>query len=98
MCGMVGDDVVKTLTELFDFVRGKVPVRGLSGPPELAMSHLLERHDFAETWRVRLGHRRGATRGTNGESRHADDSSCHNQSPWLSLLTAILSWQSNAGS
>ena len=80
MRGVVQEDVVEALAEFLDFVGSEVPVAGLPRQPELGVPHLLQRHDFAEAWRVRLGPRRAATRGTKSDQHRAGKSSLRHTS------------------
>lgn len=51
--------IVEAFVQFADLVLGERPVAGATGEPELAVAHLLQRHDLAEAGLARCLRRRG---------------------------------------
>jgi hypothetical protein len=82
---MVRRHIVESFVQLIELVAGKRPVAGLSGEPQLDVTHLLKRHDFAEPgcvgwlgwFAVARGHGEREKNSQTGFAQHeTDDSSC----------------------
>jgi len=66
-------DGIEALLQLVDLVLRELPVPRLHREPEFRVTHLLERHELAQTRNVRRGGRRNrCRRGRRGRRRRLD--------------------------